>query len=811
MPTVDEMRIVMDAETARMMTKLDLAAGRVERFTRSSADSLRRFDGYIRSSASAVGILAGSLGTRQIIEYANAWTRTERALTASEDIFGMRLASAKDLVVFANEARVDVEAYAKTYFRTAAAIRDYGFGAAEAAKMTSALAMALKLGGAAASEQASVLLQYSQALNKGKLDGDEFRTVMENAPVIVELLSERLNASKGDIINWAREGKLQVGDLVGALTDGAGKIERLFKNQPQTIDESMTVLRNSLIAYVGERDKALGGSEKLIGLISGLANNIETVGDSALVLGTGLLTAFGPRVVSSIGAAAVGMGAAAGPLGLIAALVGGSAAAMELFGDHLTVTADGMVTLKDTALATMDVIGGHLTPVLDQASALWEVAVRRIQEALAGVPISFAEVAAAARAAVNATIGVFTFAAKSIHTAFMTLPSAIGEQFIAMANTVIEIVESLVRDVVEVLNVLPGIDITPEIDLSRIANPLEGSGAAARAGMIDAARQLGRDFVGEFGGAIGGIGDEIAARAREIAEMRQWAAGTTVDRDITTKRGALPVDRKMQEEQEKAYDKVMEVHRRALEAMGQYREVVVEEYQEELGKFQDMLDRKLISQQQFDDARQNLAIVAARKMNEAAEKEFQRLREVTDAVASNMQSAFDSFVEGGKVSIQDFTRSVLQDLAKIAFKMMVLQPLFGGGQTQGFGLLGSVLGLGSPGGASGGWSTSVSAFAEGGRPPVGRPSLVGERGPELFVPDMPGRIIPNRALGSGFGDRVGGEIIVTVVASPELHATIESTAEGVVARKAPAIVGASVDATRRNLPSMLSSAQRRSL
>ena len=34
-------------------------------------------------------------------------------------------------------------------------------------------------------------------------------------------------------------------------------------------------------------------------------------------------------------------------------------------------------------------------------------------------------------------------------------------------------------------------------------------------------------------------------------------------------------------------------------------------------------------------------------------------------------------------------------------------------------------------------------FAEGGRPPVGRPALVGEKGPELFVPDRPGTVIPN--------------------------------------------------------------------
>ena len=40
-------------------------------------------------------------------------------------------------------------------------------------------------------------------------------------------------------------------------------------------------------------------------------------------------------------------------------------------------------------------------------------------------------------------------------------------------------------------------------------------------------------------------------------------------------------------------------------------------------------------------------------------------------------------------------------------------------------------------------------FADGGRPPVGKVSLVGERGPELFVPGQSGTIIPNHALGGG--------------------------------------------------------------
>ena len=60
-------------------------------------------------------------------------------------------------------------------------------------------------------------------------------------------------------------------------------------------------------------------------------------------------------------------------------------------------------------------------------------------------------------------------------------------------------------------------------------------------------------------------------------------------------------------------------------------------------------------------------------------------------------------------------------------------------------------------GAAGG--VTIDNFANGGRPPVGRPSIVGEKGAELFVPDRAGTIIPNHELGGGMN------IVVNVDAS----------------------------------------------
>lgn len=307
----------------------------------------RRFSQFGGSVRGVIGSLGVYLSGRELVGYANAWTRVNRSLSAGEQVFGTRLRSAEDLNKLASDARVDLEAYSKLYIRTAGAIRDYGFEAGTAEKVTSTLAKALKLGGAAASEQASVLLQFSQALNKGKLDGDEFRSVMENANVVQELLAERLKVSKGEIIKLAAEGKLRIKDLVGAMVDGGDKVDRIFRQMPQTIDEAWTVLTNSVTQYVGELDKTYKFTENVSGLIGVLARNIETVGDAALVMAAGMSAAFAPRMVAAVVGMAAATGAMLSPIALIIGALAAAGTAISVFADDIRLGEGGAVTLRD--------------------------------------------------------------------------------------------------------------------------------------------------------------------------------------------------------------------------------------------------------------------------------------------------------------------------------------------------------------------------------------------------------------------------------------------------------------------------------
>jgi len=118
-----------------------------------------------------------------------------------------------------------------------------------------------------------------------------------------------------------------------------------------------------------------------------------------------------------------------------------------------------------------------------------------------------------------------------------------------------------------------------------------------------------------------------------------------------------------------------------------------------------------------------------------------RTQEVFDSVWGNLGSAIDNFVKTGKLNMKDFARSVIQDLIAIQMKAAALR--FLGAMFGSFGNVGAngASGLGT------GVTGFGSSYAEGGSPTPNTVNLVGENGPELFVPRTAGTIIPNHDLG----------------------------------------------------------------
>ena len=102
-------------------------------------------------------------------------------------------------------------------------------------------------------------------------------------------------------------------------------------------------------------------------------------------------------------------------------------------------------------------------------------------------------------------------------------------------------------------------------------------------------------------------------------------------------------------------------------------------------------------------------------------------REIGDDIATGITETLASAVEGTR-TLGDAARSILNDIASSLLRLGINTLL----KSTGFGIF-----------------ENLTGFAAGGRPPVGKPSIVGEKGPEIFVPSTAGTIIPNNRIGSG--------------------------------------------------------------
>jgi len=115
------------------------------------------------------------------------------------------------------------------------------------------------------------------------------------------------------------------------------------------------------------------------------------------------------------------------------------------------------------------------------------------------------------------------------------------------------------------------------------------------------------------------------------------------------------------------------------------------------------------------------------EQNKLLEKQNQIYDQIGQSIASGVVDTLSAAVDQTK-SLADAAANTLRNVASILLQLGVNTAL----KSTGAGLF-----------------SGLSGFANGGRPPVGKPSIVGERGPELFVPNTSGTIVPNNKLGGG--------------------------------------------------------------
>nr|DAT28971.1 MAG TPA: Tail tape measure [Caudoviricetes sp.] len=103
---------------------------------------------------------------------------------------------------------------------------------------------AFKISGADPQEISSAMYQLTQAMSAGKLQGDEFRSITENAPMLADAIAKYMGKSKGELKALSSEGVITSDVIKNALFKSADEINDKFSKMPQTFQDAGTRINN---------------------------------------------------------------------------------------------------------------------------------------------------------------------------------------------------------------------------------------------------------------------------------------------------------------------------------------------------------------------------------------------------------------------------------------------------------------------------------------------------------------------------------------------------------------------------------------
>lgn len=145
---------------------------------------------------------------------------------------------------------------------------------------TNLMQKSFKLSGASTQEQSAAMYQLTQAMAAGKLQGDEFRSIMENAPMLAQAIADYTGKSKGELKELSSEGEITAEIIKNAMFAAGEDIEEKFASLPMTFGDVANSFKNQVLYGLQPVFSKLGqlaNSEKFQAFTQGLANGIVII------------------------------------------------------------------------------------------------------------------------------------------------------------------------------------------------------------------------------------------------------------------------------------------------------------------------------------------------------------------------------------------------------------------------------------------------------------------------------------------------------------------------------------------------------
>lgn len=228
--------------------------------------------------------------------YLDTMTLTKARLDMINDGTQTTLALQDKIMASADRARMSYKAMGDNVARLNMLAKDQFKSNDEAIAFVETLNKMFVVSGASAEESTSAMYQLSQAMAAGKLQGDEFRSIMENAPMLADAIAKQVGKSKGELKELSSEGLITADIIKNAMFNYADEVEEKFSKMPMTFGQKMQQVSNKMMKKlepVSNKFSEWLNSDKGSRFFDGLIDGVTILANVAMVALEGISSGIG--------------------------------------------------------------------------------------------------------------------------------------------------------------------------------------------------------------------------------------------------------------------------------------------------------------------------------------------------------------------------------------------------------------------------------------------------------------------------------------------------------------------------------------
>lgn len=227
------------------------------------------------------------------------WDNKLRLLGKSgDDIKSTR----EELFKMSQDSRAPMEQTLNTYFRFSKATEGQKIAQGELLDAVKATNLAAAMSGASVATTTGALYQFGQAISSNRFSADEFRSVAEGLPGIIDAIRKPLGLTVGELKLAGEAGKLTADILRKSLVVSLGDLQKQFQKTSETLPQAWIKVGNAFTMVVGKMDQSIGTSKGLAHALDFLSKNMGVVAGVTLTFVAGLTVLVGGGlIVKAIG------------------------------------------------------------------------------------------------------------------------------------------------------------------------------------------------------------------------------------------------------------------------------------------------------------------------------------------------------------------------------------------------------------------------------------------------------------------------------------------------------------------------------